>query len=78
VKAFLWQALLYLVALLPFGVPFMFAAASVFGKAWGRFPYQPDEKKTFGSYHLPRKHLLCFQYFDTHKPLSSQRRKVKR
>ena len=76
-KAFLWQALLYLVAFLPFGIYFLLVAVSVFGKAWGKFPFQPDETKRFGRYNLPRRHLLCFQYFDRHKPLRTERRKVK-
>ena len=61
-----------------FGVPFIYAAVSVFGKAWGKFLFQPDETKRFGRYNLPRRHLLCFQYFDSHKPLHTERRKVKR
>jgi hypothetical protein len=41
-----------------FGVLFALACAgvsiAVFGKAARRFPYQPDEEKTFGRPQLPR------------------------
>ena len=67
----------YLVGLLLFGIYSLYAVVAVFGKAWGNFPYQPDEMKRFGRYNLPRRHLLCFKYFDSHKISHPGRRKVK-
>ena len=77
VRHFLWQALLYVVALLPFGFAFLCAAVQVLGRAWGRFPYQPDDSEFSRPYNLTRTQLLCFQYFDSHQPQSLRSRKVK-
>lgn len=62
-----------LLVLLPFGLVFVGALVAVFGKALGNFPYRPDETKVFKRHALPRSHLLCFRYFDNHRPAPKRR-----
>ncbi len=65
----LYSALFFwLVALGPFVLVFVAVALAVFGKAYGNFPYQPDETRVFKKYSLPRSHLVCFRHFDKHRP----------
>ena len=58
----------WLVVLGPFVVVGVAVVLAVFGKAYGNFPYQPDESKVFKKYSLPRSHLGCFRHFDEHRP----------
>ena len=58
----------WLVTLGPFVLVGVSVVLAVFGKAYGNFPYQPDETKAFKKYALPRAHLRCFQFFDRRKP----------
>ena len=57
-----------LLTLLPFGLVFVGALIAVLCKAFGKFPFRPDESEVFRNYSLPRAHLRCFQFFDRHKP----------
>ncbi len=51
----LYSALFFwLVALGPFVLVAVCVVLAVFGKAYGNFPYQPEETKAFKKYALPR------------------------
>jgi hypothetical protein len=67
----------YVLMLLPFAWAGAAAVVAAFGKAWSRFPVQPDETKRFRKYPVPRTYLLCFRYFDTHKLERPLGRKVR-
>ena len=51
---------IHLMVLIPFAILFLGVVIAVFGKAIGRFPYQPDETKAFTRPPVPRRHLICF------------------
>ena len=57
-----------LLALVPFLLVCVAAVLAVFGRAYRNFPHQPGESKVFRRYSLPRSRLLCFQFFERHKP----------
>ena len=58
----------WLVTLGPFVLVGLSVVLAVLGKAYGNFPYQPDETEVFSKYSLPRSRLRCFRFFDRHKP----------
>ena len=68
---------IWLTLRLPFALACAGVVVAVFGKAFRRFPYQPDETKVFKRYALPRTHLFCFRYFDNHRPAPKTRARLK-
>lgn len=67
------ETLIKLVALVPFLLACAAVVVAVLGKAYRDFPYRPDEGKGFKRHALPRTHLLCFRYFDNHRPAPKRR-----
>ena len=57
---FLDEVLFTVVGLSPLWIGCLHALVAVLGKASGRFPYLPEERRSFRRPLLPRAHLRCF------------------
>jgi hypothetical protein len=52
---------IWLVVAIPFATVVIGILLAVFGKAFGKCPFYPDEAKVFRKSSLPRANMMCFQ-----------------